>query len=688
MIIYNGKLLIKFKNKNGGKNQSEVDGFYRDPDGVEYFIKKPKDPKELFTELFAGLLLQEFIRRQLIDKIYHASFICAQLIQFEDGSYGLIQPMTLFTELYKIIGTGYSDGSDRDPLTEIIHGPESYVVLTQLKHYFGLAIVLMYSLLFGDHSVHSGNVVCLDVATALGMLFIQFARIDWGAAFRYFGYKKNNENLLHPLEYQGLFNPKGYTKGYFLNYKKIKGLFPAIAEQACLLQKRVDESLFVDMVNSVLRQLPVDLLDTKTKKELAQYLGMESFININFGEANNQFSQDFAVILSSRLKKMTVLQDFPIAAANSDLPAIYLESLPTVISLPVNNAILFDQQMNIWLNIFSSPDGRTIFDFNSIDRVQLAKQYNFFMECLLRQAEQFDQLLDYGDLPNPFDGKSTLPHPLSCFLRNQFTLGMDLKPYFSHTEQRISCKNTYWKLVESVLTSSFNAMVTIRVLQSTQNTTTLCKGSAIHLLFDALRMYLDDFNRARNLFLRELQNILFSMSGAQLVRICLNEMEFINSSMIVELVMRNAKLWVQMNQALTEAYEMLYDEKMGCHITNLRKLQENYILFLTVASESWFVTQLGTKKIIVNKLCRLFESLPGFLQRELVTILNQIQDQFRRQSQHLLELEESQPLNEKLHVTLEKDNGLLFFSPNNAQFSILDSNHSSPLSTPLKIPNK
>ncbi len=189
-IYYKDKLLTKFKDKKGGKTHGEVDGFYRDPDGNEFFIKKPQDLKELFTELFAGLLLKEFITRELIDEIYHDSFICADLIQFDDKSYGLIQPKIVFKELFKIIGTGYRDGSDRDPLWEMFCGPQYYLLLTQLRQYFGLAIILMFSLLLGDNSVHSGNVVCLEVIAALAIDFIQFARIDWGAAFRYFGHKK------------------------------------------------------------------------------------------------------------------------------------------------------------------------------------------------------------------------------------------------------------------------------------------------------------------------------------------------------------------------------------------------------------------------------------------------------------------------------------------------------------------
>lgn len=656
MLIYNGKVLTKFKNKKSGKNQGEVDGFYRDSDGVEYFIKKPKDPKELFTELFAGLLLQEFINRQLIDKIYHASFICAQLIQFEDGSYGLIQPKIEFKELYKIIGTGYRDGSDRDPLVEMFYGPQSYLLLTQLKSYFGLAIALMFSLLFGDHSVHSGNVVCLDVLSAVEMMFIQFARIDWGAAFRYYGHKKNNENLLNPFEYQGWFNPKGYTKGYFLNYKKIKGLFPAIAEQASLLQKKVNESLFVDMINSVLRQLPVDLVDNKTRLELAKYLCIESFGKINFGIEDQQFAQDLAHILFNRLDKMTALQDFPDSAVESDLAQMmYAESTPTAIGLPVNSVIPFNQQMSIWLDILSLSDERSIFDFNSIDRTKLIKQYNFFMEALLRQVEQLEQILNYDMV----EDEVLLPLSISHSFRNQFALDMDLKPFSTDTEPSISCKKPHRKLVETLLTTSFNAIITIRVIQSTQATTMLASASAIHFLFDALKMYLHDFNAVHIMFLQETQDMLFLMSGTQLARVCLNEMEFINSSLLIGIVLKNPGLWARMNQALTEEYEVFYQEKIDDHIVKLRKCHEDYTLFLTLVSESLSISQFATKRLIVDKLNSLFENLPEFLQKDLAALLNQIQDDFRSlQRRHSLELEELEQSNEQLLI-LEKNNDSL-----------------------------
>lgn len=102
------------------------------------------------------------------------------------------------------------------------------------------------------------------------------------------------------------------------------------------------------------------------------------FWKINFGIEDQQFAQDLAHILFNRLDKMTALQDFPDSAVESDLPQMmYAESMPTAIGLPVNSVIPFNQQMSIWLDILSLSDERSIFDFNSIDRTKLIKQYNF-----------------------------------------------------------------------------------------------------------------------------------------------------------------------------------------------------------------------------------------------------------------------------------------------------------------------
>ncbi|STY29859.1 substrate of the Dot/Icm secretion system, LepB-like [Legionella wadsworthii] len=646
MIIYKGKVLTKFKNKKGGKNQSEVDGFYRNPEGLEYFIKKPKDQKELFTELFAGLLLQEFIHRGFIERIYHASFVYAELIQFEDGSYGLIQPKIEFKELFKIIGTGYRDGSDRDPLVEMFYGPQSYLILTQLKSYFGLAIALMYSLLFGDHSVHSGNVVCLDVLSSVEMMFIQFARIDWGAAFRFLAHSKNNEDLLYPFEYQGWFNHKGYTKGYFLNYRKIKGLFPAIAEQAGLLAKKVDTSILTEIVDSALQQVPKNLLDYKSKKELAHYMCIQSFETIDFGESHQPFALDLADVLLDRLKKILVLKDMVNSEEPNSQQMSYIESLPSAIGLFVNHIIPFQQQMSIWLNTLSLSDERSIFDFNCINRTLLAQKYNPFIECLARQVALIEQFSK--DQNNVYVHDEIKSRAITKTLMNLFSLDMDLKPGESDMEQRIPFKQPCWRLVEALLSTSFNIVITIRVMQSTQSTSMLTSASAIHFLFDALKKYLHDFNTFYETLIHEIQHTLFSMSGFQIARICLYEMEYVNSSLLIGLVLKNSDLWERMNSVFSEENEQFSPIEMERFTIKLRQLHADYSLFLTLSSELASIDQHATKYVVLDKLKDIFESLPEVLQSEIAPTLNQIQDGFRKEQRRFsIHLEELNPVSEQ-----------------------------------------
>ena len=78
MLRYKGKVLTKLNSTLGGKNQ--IKGFYKNSDGQLYFIKKPSDPKELFAELLAGLLLKQFKKRELIAPHYMNSLIEADWV--------------------------------------------------------------------------------------------------------------------------------------------------------------------------------------------------------------------------------------------------------------------------------------------------------------------------------------------------------------------------------------------------------------------------------------------------------------------------------------------------------------------------------------------------------------------------------------------------------------------------------
>ncbi|MFJ1269278.1 hypothetical protein ACD661_11990 [Legionella lytica] len=549
MLIYQGKTLTKVKNKEAGKNRNDVDGFYADSEGIEYFVKKPQDTRELFTELFAGLLLEEFKSRGFIEKIHHASLICAQLIQFDDGSYGLIQPKVEFQELYKVIGTGYYDDSDRSPLWEMFYGPHSYLLLTQFKHYYGLAIALMCSLLLGDHSVHSGNVVCLELLSSRERSFIQFARIDWGAAFRYYGHKRNNEDLFYPYEYQGFFNHKGYTKGYFLNYKRIKGLFPAIATHAKQFREKINKETLVSMINSILGKLPADLVDNDIKEQLAKYLYIESFKNISFGEQGDyqQFSEDLAEILLQRLNKMTALADFthPPSEPNQQ---DYQESTPITVGLSLSQAISFAEQMNLWLNTISLADEQSIFDFNNIDRGQLATQFNHYVENLLRQVERIEGVSTVAKTKI-----AKLPHPNSYLYRDLFSFKADLRPVCSpENETKFPLQEGLWPLTEALLKASFNILVTLRVLQETQSSTVHSKAAATHFLFEALKEYLGNFNELYHDWLHELENSLCLLPETQLTKIYIKELPFINSSELMNILANNSELKYRMHLAVSE----------------------------------------------------------------------------------------------------------------------------------------
>jgi len=314
MPTYQKSELEKNDDKRGGKNSSVVDGYYHDADGVLYFIKQPQASMELFTELFAGRLLQAFKDKGLIEDKFHSSLICADYIQMENG-YALIQPKVEFTELYQIIGTGYDDKSDRNPVLEMFFGPEYYARLAQQGYYYGLATCLMFSLFLGDYSVHSANVVRLDfpqqaASSSQDLLpAAQYARIDLGAAFRNFAHPDNNIDMHRPVEYRWSY--KALTKGYLANYKHVPGLYASIVHAAALFKHKINQSMLVDIIEDVLKNIPRDLLDQATKNALAAYMFMPAFAAVSFGKDGNvtEVATLFATIFMQRLDCMHTLTD-------------------------------------------------------------------------------------------------------------------------------------------------------------------------------------------------------------------------------------------------------------------------------------------------------------------------------------------------------------------------------------------
>lgn len=622
MPIYDGKQLTKFKDKNGGKNHSDVDGFYRDTDGAQFFIKKPVDHKELFTELFAGLLLQEFKERGLIDQIYHPSLICADWIRLDDGSYGLIQPMVAFTELYKIIGTGYRDGSDRNPFTEMLAGPSYYPMLTQKGQYFGLSIALMFSLLLGDYSSHSGNVVCLekDSKSELKQIITQFARIDWGAAFRYFAYPQNNEDILNPYEYQGWLNLKGLTKGYIQNYRNISGLFPSIANKATSLKaKEVNKDLLMDIVTSALKKIPADLLDHKTQDELAAYMCLPSFKEVRFGEnaPAQLFAEEFAKVLNLRLEKIAALEELAPAPDAIMYQSVIVANKPDSVTLIVDPDISFPKLLQNWQEMMLS--GQRTFDFSQIDLVELAKQFNYYVELLAHQAEAFNlwqhqDEINENRLAPHYKGHKKIElgdafvaqYRESTILRRLYTMDPEtmgtyrFRPYEESAvlfgkENPTSWKtlkktlstvlsdknsdkkkhaNFYWKIMEDTLTAGYTVINTVQQLQKIQR---LGDSQLVQELVDQeFKVRLQSFQTTQAALLESLDTApktdrtvdfeshffysiddkaLFAMNGDQLATISLEELNATHPSSLITRIITNDKLWERMDNSFKTQVE-------------------------------------------------------------------------------------------------------------------------------------
>ena len=369
-VVYQGKELTLFKPKTGGKNQSPVDGFYENSNGERYFIKKPDNKVELFAELFAGLILKEFMKRKLIDTVYFPSLIVADdVVRFEDGTYGLIQPMVSFTQLHELIGTSFSDGKDRNSIKEALYGPQYYSALIQQQKYFGLSTALMFSLLLGAHSVHSGNVIALHNDKLLSR---QYGRLDWGDAFRYFAHPENNNNLLFAYENRGWFNYKKLTKDYFLNYKLIPGLFPVMAEKGTSLVQQLQTNTLQDIVISALRNVPSDLIGHEIKNEFAHYTFMDSFKDVAFGPDSDggQFAIDMANILKGRLEKITQLQDI---ISQTEAQTMYKSTISVpdpVLSVP--QGTIFSDLLDKWNTLLLENKGAASIDTQQVNLSQLA----------------------------------------------------------------------------------------------------------------------------------------------------------------------------------------------------------------------------------------------------------------------------------------------------------------------------
>ena len=665
MPVYKSKTLILTAPKTGGKNQSPVDGFYKDSDGAEYFIKKPADQKELFTELFAGLLLQEFMSRNLINKHYHPSLICADVIQFEDGSYGLIQPKVAFTELYKKIDTAFRDGSDRAPWWEMIAGPRYYPTLTKQGNYFGLSTAMMFSLLLGDYSVHSGNVVCLSIGDSA----TQFARIDWGAAFRYFAHKENNTDILKPHEYDGRFNLKAFTKGYVKNYKNMPGLFPSVAKKASELLEKIEVNTIFEIVFSALKKIPHDMLDQGVRAQIADYMCLDSFKNASCGHLDDDavFARDFADILTARLSKITTIKEMAV----ENKSALYQSVVDdTTFNTPLSfdTETPFENLIGTWHETFSNTPCLLDVDTNMIDMHSFAEQFNQYLGNIVDRADTinfwgYDNGNPQNIIASLYEGNNdaTFGHAFvaqyreSTILRRLFGIDPDLMEtsrFFPYEALCNTCTDPRWINMVTLLSTGskiINLLTQIKKIKEMNQPLTAIQPLIISLkkqfiLFNEYRLELErDFlligNQANSqsfdsdYFYPVDNESLHKMTGDQLATICLEELDSAKPGALVARIIQDQILRARMQSAWSLGH---FDMRHDNPAAKIHTLSEwcGHVTALSAQLEAYTTSNTFLeKKTQIEKIESSINALPACLQNTYKHVIEETNAEFERLQQ-------------------------------------------------------
>lgn len=653
MVAYKGKELTRFKEKSGGKNNSPVDGFYKETDGdKQFFIKKPADQGELFAELFAGLLIQEFMKRKLIDEVYFPSLICADVVQFDDKSYGLIQPLVSFDELHKIIGTTRNDGNDRSVWSESLLGPRYYTALTQQGEQFGLSMALMFSLWLGAHSVHSGNIVLLKKKEHDSK---QFGRIDWGDAFRHFANPQNNDNILYPYENRGWFNYKSITKDFFLNYKNIKGLFPAMAEKGLKLKAQLNEEVLRDIVNSALRNIPVDLIDKPTRDKFAKYMAMDSFTKVTFGTDGNggQFATEMASLLLSRLTKISDLKDL---TADSTAAHLYESIVVRPITLFVKKETSFPDAIKHWQSVLPVDRGDTI-DNSVLDLASLAQHFNAYVDFLANQCDATN--LWEHESPHPENlftpyykkmGEAEYGHAFvsqykeSTVLRRLFTLNPNTLSSLRFDAFEGPCQEyaeghegAPWVKVQKLLTLGQGIINTLAVIKQSQE---FGLDKAVEDYVGKLKLELAEFVQAEQNIPDALKNAqiplpndtsffypiedsaLNLMTGEQLATLCLEELNHPMPSPLIERIIKNNLLWNQVSEAFDTKK---FDDRLDTPVEKILKIRQwHHLLHLSDENNARLKEQAETLTRKMESQLKDMEEKNGKLLRQVEELQQQM----------------------------------------------------------------
>lgn len=234
-IELGNKRYTKTKDVNAGKNSRggpTLGGFYQDGQGNEFFIKQPLDLVEAFTEGLAGEILTKLKTILPIAPDYCDSLITAEIgtaTQDDRTVPILIQPKKKFVELHNLLHTSkqknnqpINERSNWDEMRQRDKTPYAYYFLDG-RPKFGTTHAILFSLLVGDYSVHSSNVAIISSADGID----QVAKIDFGAAFRYYT-QNDNSNVLWPYEYTKS-SLKDWYKNYISYYTQIPGFTDALA---------------------------------------------------------------------------------------------------------------------------------------------------------------------------------------------------------------------------------------------------------------------------------------------------------------------------------------------------------------------------------------------------------------------------------------------------------------------------
>lgn len=608
-VKYEGHILTQFKGTDAGKSRATVEGLYQNEKGEQFVVKKPEDKCELFAELFASLLIKEFIARKLIDEDYAASLLVADVLPFGDGSYGLIQPMINYTELHKLIGTTNPQRNDRDPAIELFFGSSYYKTLIEQQQHFGLSMALMVSLLLGAYSVHSANIVAMENANNEG---IQFGRTNWRDAFRYYGHPDNTNDILYAYANRGLGNLNKYYKDYILYYAAIPGIYPAIASKALALNSSLKPEMLEDIVLSALQGVPENLLDVQAKKQFATYIDIPAFERVQFGMSaisHNEFVTKMAEIMHKRLIKLMQLHDLTVT--NSEETRYKSTYVPTATFLLLIPNVSFPVLLENWNNtVFNSKPGSVI-DTRTVDLKELVTVFNKYIESLAYQSEQMNVWQHESQNTNIFlpyaagkKGESEHGHAFIAqykeatvfrhlFALDPATIGTRrFAPFEKPNEAYVKANpNSPWTAMRTLATAGLDVIQTVKLIQKLNPK----QDGEIYLMnMETLRKKLIEFMLHKNVVEKMLGAVeqvqatnscfydigdaeLAALTGDQLLTICLEELNIEQSSPLVDRIVANDMIWQRMESSMNTDVFIGRKDNFKEKIEKLRALRKTIV---------------------------------------------------------------------------------------------------------------